>query len=107
MVGTYMQKCWKAYTTDIHHRTEILRSTAAADVGRADCWINSLSSDAERVQLYLAVQDVTIPAKDTLTRMFARKHKVQQGHRNGPKKLDSFFRVFKCTVVSGARLSSP
>ena len=36
--------------------------------------INSLPSGAERVQLYRAVQDVTIAAKDTLTRMFARKH---------------------------------
>ena len=32
--GTYIQKCRKAYTTDIHHRTEI-RSTACASLWTA------------------------------------------------------------------------
>ena len=56
----------------------VLRSAAAADVqtiaAALIAAINSLPSGAERVQLYRAVQDVTMAAKDTLTRMFARKH---------------------------------
>ena len=43
-------------TTDIHHRTEILRSAAAADVQTITAAliavINSLPSGGERVQLY-------------------------------------------------------
>ena len=56
MNGTYIQKYRKAYTTDIHHRTEILRSAAAADVQTITAAliavINSLPSGGERVQLY-------------------------------------------------------
>ena len=33
--------------------------------------------------------------------MFARKHPGGFNERNGPKKLDSFSNVFKCTVAWG------
>ena len=50
----------------------MLRSAAAADVqtiaATLSAVINSLPSGGERVQLYRAVQDVAIAAKDTLTR---------------------------------------
>ena len=52
--------------------TQMLRSAAATDVQTIDtaliAAINSLPSGGERVQLYRTVQDVTIAAKDTLTR---------------------------------------
>ena len=50
----------------------MLRSTAAADAQTIAAvliaLIDLLPSCVERVQLYRAVQDVTIAAKDTLTR---------------------------------------
>ena len=62
----------------IRSRAQMLRSVAAADVqtiaAALIAVINSLPSGGKRIQYYRAVQDMAIAAKDTLTRMFARKH---------------------------------
>ena len=69
---TYIQDCRRAYTTDSHHQTEMLRRAAAVDVqtiaAALIALIYSLASGIKRVQHYRAVQDVTIAAKHTLTR---------------------------------------